>query len=260
MYYSNKLKEKKIMKPYYNTMKIKFLSKWNRLKIVLWLKFKGVKNYVINENLTVDVNGDVDLRGIGCKKLPIQFGKINGSFYCIGLGLITLKGCPEKVTGNFECHANNLKSLKYSPIEVGNSYSCENNQLISLEYCPVIIHGDFDCSNNRLENLTVTPNLIKGNFDCSNNTLLKDLKMINHNLNIEGYFHHCIENEENKIIFFNRYYEDAYYNKFAQTGLFYKLILKGIDFTEMKSKMNLKIKLETILENKNKSKNKVLKI
>ena len=44
----------------------------------------GVKNYTINEDLSVDVDGDLQLT----KK---------------GTGLTSLKGCPEYIGGDFDC-------------------------------------------------------------------------------------------------------------------------------------------------------------
>ena len=44
----------------------------------------GVKNYTINDDFTIDVNGDVNLEGKDICKFPdyIQFGVVNGSFDC----------------------------------------------------------------------------------------------------------------------------------------------------------------------------------
>lgn len=38
-----------------------------------------------------------------------------GCFYCYGLELNSLEGCPEKVDGNFICHENNLENLEGCP-------------------------------------------------------------------------------------------------------------------------------------------------
>jgi hypothetical protein len=61
----------------------------------------GIKfHYKINDDLTVDVDTDVN---ISCKYLtniPIQFGIVIGSFECQSNNLTSLKGCPTKV-GDF---------------------------------------------------------------------------------------------------------------------------------------------------------------
>ena len=41
-----------------------------------------IKNYTINEDGIVDVDGDVFLDHRGLSKLPVKFGKVTGSFYC----------------------------------------------------------------------------------------------------------------------------------------------------------------------------------
>ena len=38
-----------------------------------WLKFYSIKNYTINEDLSVDVNGNVDLTGLVLSYIPIKF-------------------------------------------------------------------------------------------------------------------------------------------------------------------------------------------
>jgi hypothetical protein len=66
---------------------------------------KYLKNYTINTDNTVDVDGDVNLyHKLGnMKKLPVKFGKVSGGFYCSISKLTTLEGCPKYVGGNFWC-------------------------------------------------------------------------------------------------------------------------------------------------------------
>ena len=42
----------------------------------------GIKNYTINEDSTIDVDGNVYLRNKGLTKLPLKFGKVSGNFDC----------------------------------------------------------------------------------------------------------------------------------------------------------------------------------
>ena len=44
-----------------------------REEVESWLVLMKIKNYVINEDLTVDVNGDVDIFLKDLKDMPIQF-------------------------------------------------------------------------------------------------------------------------------------------------------------------------------------------
>ena len=56
-----------------------------------------IKNYVINEDLTVDVNGDVDISSKKIIDIKVKFKKIIGSFHCSNNELTNLEGCPEVV-------------------------------------------------------------------------------------------------------------------------------------------------------------------
>ena len=42
----------------------------------------NIKNYTINTDGLVDVNGDVFLYNKGLTKLPLKFGKVTGYFGC----------------------------------------------------------------------------------------------------------------------------------------------------------------------------------
>lgn len=56
------------------------------------LKDLKIKDYKINNDLTVDVVGDVNLSGKGLTEIPVKFGVITGSFYCSNNQLTSLKG------------------------------------------------------------------------------------------------------------------------------------------------------------------------
>lgn len=141
-------------------------------KIQQWLKKVKIKNYTINEDLTVDVHEDVDLRFLEIDELPVQFNIVEGDFDCSGSRWKTLKGCPSKIKDSFYCNNNGLKSLEYGPKEVGMNYSCQDNNLISLKGVPDKIKGNLDCTYNHIENLFDSPKEILGYFGISNNKLL----------------------------------------------------------------------------------------
>ncbi len=98
----------------------------------------NIKNYTINDDLSIDVYDDADLdydpfdNYHKLDYIPIKFNK---------------------VIGYFSCSDNNLKSLKNSPIYVGRSFYCDNNMLTSLEYSPDYVGGDFICNYNRFTSL-----------------------------------------------------------------------------------------------------------
>ena len=110
----------------------------------------GIKNYAINPDGTVDVDGNVNLFGKVLKELPLKFGKVSGYFVCSHNQLTTLKGSPKVIGGYFNCGYNQLTTLEGAPKEVGGDFFCGNNQLTTLEVAPKEVGGDFDCSYNPL--------------------------------------------------------------------------------------------------------------
>ena len=42
----------------------------------------GIKNYIINSDGSIDVDGNVDLTDKGLTKLPLKFRNVGGYFYC----------------------------------------------------------------------------------------------------------------------------------------------------------------------------------
>ena len=106
---------------------------------------KGIENYTINDDLTVDVDGDVALaRGLKKGKIPVKFRKVTGDFYCEESGLKSLKGCPDYLGGrkmfagmtggNFDCSRNNLTNLDYFPkILMGKNVYIYDNPLTTLK-------------------------------------------------------------------------------------------------------------------------------
>jgi len=100
-----------------------------KFRIEQWLKEMEVKNWTINEDFTIDVEGHTDLGECGLIEFPpyIKFGKISGYFTCHNNRLISLKGGPKYVAGDFCCSINNLSSPEGCPSYVGGDFYCEGN-------------------------------------------------------------------------------------------------------------------------------------
>jgi len=117
-----------------------------------WLKKYDIKHYKINDDLTITVHGDLYLNE-KMESLPyyINFYKVFGNVDLVGLGLTTLKGCPQYISGYFSCHENLLTSLEGGPKKVLTShvnninkhwgYKCTGNKLTSLKGLAKIIYG-----------------------------------------------------------------------------------------------------------------------
>jgi len=98
---------------------------------------KYLKNYTINSDNTIDVDGNVYLsETIGnMEKLPVKFGKVSGYFDCYGNKLTTLEGCPNYVGGSFYCYKNKLTTLKgIEKCEVIDDFYCRDNNIPPENY------------------------------------------------------------------------------------------------------------------------------
>ncbi len=135
----------------------------------------GIKNYSIENDGTVNVDGDVSLFFYG-SKFPVKFGKVTGNFFCVNNGLTTLEGGPIEVGGGFKCSENKLTSLEGAPKKV-RYFICEDNQLTTLKGCPETLSHFFSCRRNNLTSLEGgpkrTPDGSKFNYYCSSNPLGK---------------------------------------------------------------------------------------
>ncbi|MCK9471926.1 MAG: hypothetical protein M0Q88_09265, partial [Bacilli bacterium] len=126
----------------------------------------NIENYIINEDDSIDVDGNVDLFNKGLKVLPLKFRKVSGNFLCGHNKLTSLKGSPQSVGGWFECSSNQLTSLEGAPKNVGGDFYCGYNQLTSLEGAPQSVSGEFRCRDNKLTSLMGCPQNIGGDFNC----------------------------------------------------------------------------------------------
>ena len=118
--------------------------------ISLICKKYGIENYTINDDGSIDVNGDVNLSWYKLTELPLSFNKVTGDFYCSHNVLTSLKGSPKWVGGYFDCSWNRLTSLKGGPRWVGGYFYCSHNQLTSLEFSPDYVGDNFWCDDNDL--------------------------------------------------------------------------------------------------------------
>jgi hypothetical protein len=111
--------------------------------IIKWLHEYHIENYTINDDLTVDVDNDVNLSDKNLYEILIQFGVINGNFWCNHNKLTSFQGCPVEVRGDFYCFGNKITNFKD---------------------CPRIIEGDFNCMNNHLNSISDLNSTILGFF------------------------------------------------------------------------------------------------
>ena len=131
----------------------------------------GIKNYTINPDGSVDVNGDVNLSYRELTKLPLKFGRVGGYFSCSDNQLTSLEGAPREVGGDFYCSYNQLTSLEGAPSHVGGHFYCYYNQLTSLEGAPKYVGGDFFCHRNQLVDFRGFPEFFENGISLSDNPI-----------------------------------------------------------------------------------------
>lgn len=136
-----------------------------------WLDAMKVSNYIINDDLTVDVKGDVKLIDKFLTYLPIQFNEVLGDFVCSQNKLITLKGMPKTIKGSFVANNNQLTSLAYFPKHIEEDINLGSNQLTSLEGLPKKCYANLDVRSNHLTSLKGCSEQVKSGFICSFNQL-----------------------------------------------------------------------------------------
>ena len=108
----------------------------------------NIKNYTINSDGSIDVYGNVNLRGKNLTKLPLKFRNVSMYFDCSNNNLKNLEGGPTHVGGDFSFAGNRLTSLEYSPYHVSHNFYCTHNNITSLEGFPTHIGGAFSCDFN----------------------------------------------------------------------------------------------------------------
>jgi hypothetical protein len=150
----------------------------NKLEIENWLIKMNITNYVIHDNLVVDVNNDVFLTDQKLTEIPIQFGVVKGSFECFHNKLTSLKGVPFEIEKDFDAHQNKLTNLSFFPKKIGQSIVLYQNKLKTMEGLPRKVNGDLFLWDNKLTNLKHFPHFVEGKVSLAYNKI-KSLKGIN---------------------------------------------------------------------------------
>lgn len=143
----------------------------NKEDVKQWLDEQKIIDYVIHDNLVVDVNGSVELHGGIFTEIPIQFGTVHGHFHCSYNQLTCLYGCPQSVLGDFIVFNNNLNSLEGIPKHITGDCFLQHNPLISLNKIGnTVIEGNLFLNNTNIIslNLSQLPSFVGGKIFLSN--------------------------------------------------------------------------------------------
>jgi hypothetical protein len=213
----------------------------NKEKIESWLRQMRIKNYTINDNLIVDVKGDVDISDCDLKYIPVQFGVVEHTFDCHNNQLTSLFGAPYECEG-FYCHTNKLNNLLNGPQKVRGNYVAQANQLTSLVGAPLEFSKTFTCSKNpNLKDLTHLPIntecLVAYHCPLDENLFPLDVMF---NLEI---FYHATNDANTRLNFCKNKYE------FNETLNSYELTLPQKVFASMYEKFHLESEIKNQLNN-----------
>lgn len=133
----------------------------------------AIKNYKINDDMSIDVDGDVNISNRGLTRLPLQFNYVNGDFDCSSNNLTNLNKINIECY-KFDCSHNNITTLKGSIIRAAEFYF-NNNKIKSFEGCELSDENNrpyfFDCSHNKIKSLEGFPFDDVPDFNCSYNRL-----------------------------------------------------------------------------------------
>ena len=142
-----------------------------REKIKILCKTFDIKNYTINKDLSIDVDGDVSLRYLNIIKLPLKFKSVSGNFFIDNNKLKTLENCPIDIGGDFYAYKNNFESLKFFPKKIGGDIYISYNKIKNLEGLPDIVNGSLYVNRCSLTSLLGCPRIIEDIFSAANNSI-----------------------------------------------------------------------------------------
>jgi hypothetical protein len=143
-------------------------------KIENWLYLHKIKNFIIQDDLTVNVNGDVNLKDCHLSILPIQFGIVLGSFNISDNYLKTLKGSPIEVGEDFSFDSNKIKSFKYAPQKVGKLIYAVDNPIYKI----------------KKEEFNIQCEEIELGYIHKNKSIRKEIKALKNYYQLQGQFRH----------------------------------------------------------------------
>jgi hypothetical protein len=141
----------------------------------------GIEKYTINEDGSIDVDGNVYLTSKHLNELPLKFRNVSGHFNCSNNELTSLEGSPKEIGGVFDCCHNQLTSLEGSPIKVvGGIFYCNSNKLTSLEGITQMRSGHIECHSNNLRDVKGIKEGWRGYLEIEYNPVYKIFKLFPH--------------------------------------------------------------------------------
>jgi hypothetical protein len=108
---------------------LKLFENFNKSEIDEICNEYDIKNYIINPDGSIDVEGSVDLSYKRISELPLKFNMVSEYFNCSNNQLTTLEGAPNYVGKDLFCQNNKLTSLDGFPNVVGGESWIQYNPI-----------------------------------------------------------------------------------------------------------------------------------
>jgi hypothetical protein len=108
-----------------------------------------VNKVIYSDNGETYYDGDIDLRLLNLKEIPVKFDKVFGDFLISSNKITTLENSPKFVGGDFGCGFNLLKDLKFAPCMISGKFYVAYNKLESISGIPRIIGGHIYLHENQ---------------------------------------------------------------------------------------------------------------
>ena len=159
----------------------------------------SINNYIVNDDGSINVDGNVNFYQTKQSELPLNFGEVTGDFYCSYNKLTSLEGSPASVGGGFYCSYNKLTSLEGCPVSVGEHFDCSDNKITSLKGCPDKIHHNLMCCNNKITSFEGCPKYLSGYFYCDGNPIYHIWKLFTDYNKVELFNDYDIIRENSKV-------------------------------------------------------------
>jgi hypothetical protein len=91
--------------------------------------YYNIPNYTINDDMSIDVSGDIWLCHKHLKELPLKFRYVSNDFSCYSNILTTLEGSPVSIGGSFRCNNNRISNFKGAPKSISGLASYQHNYI-----------------------------------------------------------------------------------------------------------------------------------
>jgi hypothetical protein len=132
-----------------------------KIEIIKLCKEYNITKYTINDDYSIDVDGNVDLSSRNLTKIPIKFNNVTGFFSCVDNQLVDLENSPRRVERNFMCqrqYNDSFISLKGAPEYVGFRFDFNNNEnLKDFTDFPTYVGATIDARSTGLYSFDCIP-------------------------------------------------------------------------------------------------------